>query len=76
VLWGDSAFPCVLTDASVVESYFDTAGGYPRRAKVDLTFIELQEEEAAVGGHGATQAQPSSVPSGQVAGGRVFGPEP
>jgi hypothetical protein len=75
--WGDTDFRCVLEELKVTEKYFD-AEGRPRRAELNLTFVELQEDDAAGARSLVAPAasQPSPVPSGQDAGGHVFGPEP
>jgi hypothetical protein len=74
--WGDSEVRCVLDELKATERYFDSTGK-PRRAELNVTFTELQEERAPEARNlAAPSSPPSPVPSGQVSGGRVFGPEP
>ena len=74
--WGDTDFRCVLTELKATERYFD-AEGRPRRAELNLTFVELQEEDAPPPRSlGASTSPQPTIASGQAAGGRVFGPEP
>lgn len=74
--WGDNEFRCVLSKFKATERYFDPTGK-PRRAELNVTFTELQEEQTPEARNlSAPSTTAPAIQSGQDAGGRVFGPEP
>ncbi len=71
--WGDRQERCVLEEMTVEEQFF-LGDGTPIRARVSITLLQFQEEQARPAPN--RKASTDTTPSGQVAGGNVFGPQP
>lgn len=71
--WGDERFICILERVRVTRTFF-TSDGAPLRANIGLELLEIQDSEIRV--PVTVTTDDNSAPSGQVSGGRVFGPQP